>query len=464
MNNQPTDQSKTTRARGRGHSLNRSARLYLLHAALLTASLAIYGLFFNLAIEALGYSREFLGTLNGLSIAVAAVLSVPLWWLVSRIGLRQALALSAVLQALSVVLIAWMPTTGLLLLAVALTGMAATLFQVSAPPFMMAHSDAATRDHLFSANQAINVGVAGVATFFAGQLKAGLGGLLDVDAESALAYRATFGVAGIGLFISILPLLFIHRSQRRDKPDAGNSSPTNVAPVGAPTRPPELPPGADFWLARLPGMRWLLARLPEPIPGFVRQPALVVPLLISPLLISFGAALLIQYLNLFFKDQFAISDIVLGRIFAAIGITTGFAALAGPIISTRIGKIWTIVLTQLLSIPFLLLMGFVPVLSVAIGAALARGAFFNMGSPLYDAFAMERTDESARPIVIGLINGAYTVGYLIAPRISTHVQERVGFAPLFVATALFYAAAAAANYLLFIRKAPVQSSAAITSQ
>ena len=28
-----------------------------------------------------------------------------------------------------------------------------------------------------------------------------------------------------------------------------------------------------------------------------------------------------------------------------------------------------------------------------------------MGTPLYDAFAMERADESARPAVIGMING-----------------------------------------------------------
>lgn len=468
MRNASPHQSKTPPRSGifaRWHYLNRSARLYLLHAALLTASLAIYGLFFNLAIEALGYSREFLGTLNGLSIAVAAVLSVPLWWLVTRIGLRQALAISAVLQALSALLIAWTPTTALLLIAVGFTGMAATMFQVSAPPFMMAQSDATTRDHLFSANAAINVGLAGVATFFAGQLKAWLATQLSVGAESQLAYRATFAIAGVGLLISILPLLFIGSEKRQALPRDVDETPTGVSPeITAPVRAPELPPRPDFWLARLPGVRWLLTRLPEPIPGFIRRPGQVVPLLISPLLISFGAALLIQYLNLFFKDQFAISDIVLGRIFAAIGITTGLAALAGPIISTRIGKIWTIVLTQLLSIPFLVLMGFVPILSVAIGAALARGAFFNMGSPLYDAFAMERTDEAARPIVIGLINGAYTIGYLVAPLVSTRVQTQLGFAPLFAATALFYAAAACANYLLFIRNAQAQRSQTITSQ
>jgi MFS family permease len=55
-----------------------------------------------------------------------------------------------------------------------------------------------------------------------------------------------------------------------------------------------------------------------------------------------------------------------------------------------------------------------------------------------------------RPIVIGLVNGAYTAGYLFAPLISTNIQSRYGFAPLFVATTICYLSAMLANYWLFI--------------
>src|SRR5438128_10494741 len=136
-------------------ALSRPARLYLLHAALLTSSLAISGLFFNLAIGALGYSRPFLGLLNTVSIGVAAALSLPLWWLAARVGLRWALLASAALQTASALIFALWPATAPLLAASALTGVAAVLFQVSAPPFMMRHSDADSRDHLFTANAAI---------------------------------------------------------------------------------------------------------------------------------------------------------------------------------------------------------------------------------------------------------------------------------------------------------------------
>jgi MFS family permease len=195
----------------------------------------------------------------------------------------------------------------------------------------------------------------------------------------------------------------------------------------------------------------LVGQAPAPWRELARHPAPLLKLLASPALISVGAALLIPYLNLFFKQRFVVSDPALGAIFAALGITTGVAALAGPALSARIGKIRTVVVSQALSLPFLAALGLAPELGLAVGAALARAALFNMGSPLYDAFAMERTDEAARPAVIGLINGAYSLGYAVAPLISTRIQQYYGFGPLFTITIVCYALAVFAKYWFFVR-------------
>lgn len=428
----------------RWRRLSRPARLYLLHAALLTSSLAIWGLFFNLAIIALGYPIRFLGLLNTVSIGVAAALSLPLWWLATRMGARRALLASAVLQVISALLFALWPAVGPLLLSVSLAGVAAVLFQVSAPPFMMRHSEPNARDHLFSANTAINIGLAGVGSLVAGELPGVFGPLLGVAPESATAYRAAFVVAAVGLALSLVPLLLIREraaldgAEQRERSDGRRT---------ARAEDRSAPPDQRAPIARRP----LISRLPEPWRGIVRRPWPLLRLLIPPFLISCGAALLIPYLNLFFKQRFAVADNLLGLIFAGLNIATGGAALIGPLLSIRIGKIRTVALTQALSIPFLLALGFVPMLWVAVGAAMVRGALFNMGTPLYDAFAMERTDTDARPTVIGLIYGAYSAGYLIAPTISTLVQERYGFAPLFVATTVCYGLTVLANYWLFVR-------------
>jgi MFS family permease len=407
----------------RWRQLRPPARLYLLHAALLTSSLAIVGLLFNLAVLALGFSLDFLGLLNTVSFAAAAVLSIPLLWLVTRVSLRSALLASATLQIASVLLLALVPAAPALLLSGGLGGAAAVLFQVSAPPFMMRQSDAATRDHLFSANAAILIGFAGLGSLIAGRLPGLAARLLGVTAESGLAYRAAFGITGVGLVVSILPLLLLS--------EAGKAEEANLqSPIPNPQSP--IPPS---W-------RTLL-----------RHPAPLLKLVISPALISIGAALLIPYLNLFFKQRFTVTDSRLGLIFAGLGLATALAALAGPALSNRLGKIRTIVLTQALALPFLALMGVTPLLGVAVVAALARSALFNMGTPLYDAFAMERTDEAARPVVIGVINGAYSIGYLFAPLVSTQIQAAYGFTPLFVITLLCYTLAVLAKYWFFVRDA-----------
>jgi MFS family permease len=408
----------------RWRHLRRPARLYLLHTALLTTSLAIIGLLFNLAVLALGFSIDFLGLLNTVSFAAAAVLSVPLLWLVTRMSLRLALLISATLHIASVLLLTLFPVAPALLISGGLAGAAAVLFQISAPPFMMRQSNGATRDHLFSANAAILLGFAGFGSLIAGRLPGLAAQMLGVDAESGLAYRAAFAVAGVGLVLAILPLLLLseagnmHTAQRLDQPRIPN--PVLPAPVS-----------------------W---------PGLLRNPAPLVKLLISPALVSIGAALLIPYLNLFFKQRFAVADAQLGLIFAGLGLATALAALAGPALSARLGKIRTIVLTQALALPFLALLGATPLLGVAVGAALARSALFNMGAPLYDAFAMERTDEAARPAVIGMINGAYSIGYLFAPLVSTQIQAAYGFTPLFVITLICYSLAVLAKYWFFVRK------------
>src|SRR5689334_11686621 len=269
----------------RWRQLRPAARLYLLHAALLTSSLAIIGLLFNLAVLALGFSLDFLGLLNTVSFATATLLSVPLLWLVTQVSLRVALLASAALQIASVLLLAFVPIAPALLLSSGLGGAAAVLFQVSAPPFMMRQSDSNTRDHLFSANTAILIGFAGLGSLLAGRLPGLAAQMLGVGAESGLAYRAAFAVAGAGVMLSILPLLLLSEAPDREPPTINQQQPINPQPL----TPNSQSPIPDAWR------------------DLLRDPAPLVKLLISPALISIGAALLIPYLNLFFKQRFAVT-------------------------------------------------------------------------------------------------------------------------------------------------------------
>ncbi|WP_165774745.1 MFS transporter [Candidatus Viridilinea mediisalina] len=408
-------------------SITTAARRYLVYTALLTGGLAISALFFNLLLLALGYDQQslhlpflgawsILGLMHSLPAFAAALSSLPLWWLVSRYGPRFGLVGGALLAAASLLGMALWPTPVSMLAWACLGGPAAVLFQVSAAPFMMRHSGPHERAMLFSLSAGLMIGVAGLGSLVGGFLPALLGAWLDVPTQSAMVYRSTFGVAACFVLLAPIPLL-------RLPPDGAvlPETPTRQLHVGN-----ELRKLWDFGRAAL-------------------------PFVVSPLLISCGAALLIPFLNLYLRQRFGAPDAALGFIFAMIGIATGAATLLAPWLARRFGAMGSVVLTQALAIPCLLLLAVAPNLWLAAGIALTRAALMNMAAPLYEAYAMEHTAEAARPIVIGLINGAFSAGYIIGPALSAQVQRDYGFGPLFIATACLYAAGAWANYLIFLR-------------
>lgn len=406
--------------------LTPDARCYLWYMALLTAGLSLYSLFFNLLLLALGYDQQLLplpflgelsllGLLNSIPVLTSALSSLPLWLLVSRWGPRPALIAGTLLTAITLLGTALWPAPLSMLAWIALSGPAAVLYQVGGAPFMLRHSRPEDRDLLFSLSAGLTIIVGGVSSLIGGQLPALLGPLLNVAPQSAELYRVMFGIAAILTVVALLPLL--------------RAEATRLA-VDAPTV------GASSALSRT---------------ALFSAVRIALPFMISPLFISCGASLFIPFLNLYFRQQYAASDAALGLIFALIGFATGAATLATPLLARRLGKMGSVVLSQILGIPCLLLLAIAPNLWSAALIALARGALMNMTSPLYDAFTMERTPESARPIVIGLIGAAFSVGYIVGPTVSAEIQRVYGFGPIFFATATFYACAALANYLIFVR-------------
>ena len=168
------------------------------------------------------------------------------------------------------------------------------------------------------------------------------------------------------------------------------------------------------------------------------------------ILIGFGAALLIPYLNVFFKYRFNVSDSLLGILFSLSSLLIGVGSLLAPRLSTLLsGKIRAVVATQYSSLVFLLMLGFAPFLWMSSLGFLARTALMNMSAPLYSAYCMERTPEEHQGLVNSVLNLSWNMGWAVGPFISGIVQEQYGFGPLFIATTLLYAAASTLIWIFF---------------
>ncbi len=404
-------------------SFSRPARLFLIMTMLDGVIYSAWQLFFNFYMLQSGYSREFLGLVNSMPSAAALVFGLLVGRFSDRIGRKPALMIGIGASTVCMLTEVTVRVPAFIVVAAFFNGIFNSLFIVSQAPLMMKLSDTQNRTMLFSLNYGLQTMSGAIGNIFAGQLPGLFAVILNVQEHSATAYQAVL-VASILLGTTcLLPLWLMKEPHSQASVEAAD------APLSSPAQASK-PPAAK----RLtPALMAMTARMTAP-----------------QIVIGFGAAILIPYMNVFLKDRFSISDSLLGILFSLSSLLIGVGSIVAPRLSTRLGgKVRAIVATQSVSLAFLLLAGFAPALWLSSIGYLLRTALMNMASPLYSAFCMERTPEQHQGLVNSILNLSWNIGWAVGPYVSGVVQESYGFAPLFIATALLYGIAVALTWVFF---------------
>ena len=168
------------------------------------------------------------------------------------------------------------------------------------------------------------------------------------------------------------------------------------------------------------------------------------------LIIGFGAAILIPYLNVFLRQKFAISDDLLGTIFALSSMVVFMGSLVTPwLVKVTRSRIIPTVMTQSSSIAFLFLLGFSPVLWIAAVSLLMRNVLMQMSSPLLENYAMMISSPEEQGAITSVRGMGWQTGQAIGIFVSGLVQTRFGFSPLFITTGLLYTLATVLIWVFF---------------
>jgi MFS family permease len=405
-------------------SFSKPARLFLVATILDGIVFSVWWLFFNFYILERGFSREFLGMVNAAPSLAALLLGLPLGLLSDRIGQKKAMILGVGVYILAIGVEVTAAAPALILIAAFIGGGANTLYFLSQAPFMMKASRPDNRTLLFSLNFGLVTLSGAVGNLFAGQLPALFGNLLNIPADSAGAYQAVLLSAVALSSLTLIPLAMIREAQTSSQVESvvPNTS-THITQLSQ-------PPSNSLIRTLTNVTTWKLS--------------------FPNLLLGFGAAILIPYMNVFFREQFSISDQALGVLFSLSSLMVGIGSIIGP----RLADAWSsriraVVITQGLSLLFLLMIGFSPYLWLAAIGYLIRGTLMNMAVPLFNAFAMEQVSEREQATVNSVKETAWQFGWAIGPYISGVVQEYYGFTPLFVVTAILYAISTLATWIFF---------------
>jgi MFS family permease len=391
-----------------------NARLYLLNVIFSGISMGVFRLLFNFYALSLGFDEALLGRLVTTSSLTALLVALPAGYLADMIGRKRSLVVGGLLNGLAIAGMVIFPYEGAFYVLNVVTGFAQSIMTITMAPFLMENSGDDERTYLFSFGHGLQMLSAFAGNWVGGYLPGWFGIWQNVSATDTVAYGWSVAAVSLMFAMSVIPLLFLRRNRM----------------VGE--------------------ARSVFA----PINYAVENPRLLGKLVMPMLITSIGAGLVMPFMNVFFRVVHNQPDPVIGTLFAWGSLAMGIGLLTAPVLADRFGKIQVVVVSQALSVPFLILLGFSPWFWLSAGAYYVRLTLMNLSNPVFQTFVMESVEPEARATVASLTSMAWSFGWAFSPTISGELQVSYGFGPPFLGTIVLYIVAITMYWVFFWRGQP----------
>ena len=155
---------------------------------------------------------------------------------------------------------------------------------------------------------------------------------------------------------------------------------------------------------------------PVPHQAVIRSRGVVAKLSALFALDSFAGGLIVQsILAWWFYRRFGLNPAVIGSIFFGANILAGISALAAAWLAKRFGLLNTMVFTHLPSNVLLLLIPFMPTLTLAVTVLLLRFSISQMDVPTRQSYLIAVLKPEERTAAAGITGVARTTGAALAP-------------------------------------------------
>jgi len=409
-------------------------RLFTLNAQKLIASniLRAFGwgisqTLFNLYLISLGYSNAFIGGLMSINAFTMAICSLVMGAYVSRAGTRNSLILALLISLIASSSQILFPLPPVLLMAAMLSGLGSATLNVALGPFMTKCSTPYERTHLFGTSQSATI----LSSFFANTLAGFLPGLFAITfgfpIDSAITFQMALICQILPLTLGIIPILLV-REMEYPQPTGTGSKLGSTEPV----------------LQK--DVRKLLLKF-----GIVNA------------FIGLGAGFVIPYLNIFFWEFYNLPTFMVGLVQGLGSLSVAAGVFLSPVLSTRIGKVKTVLVTQSLSLPFLFFIATIINPYVAIASYIFRVVLMNASGPVDNALRMELTPEAYRPQMSAVSSFAWNFPWAFSTLVTGPLYDQGLYLIPFWFTLTSYSAATIL-YATFFRNIEKQQNSALTQK
>ncbi|MBI4328462.1 MAG: MFS transporter [Chloroflexi bacterium] len=388
---------------------SRNARLFLAYSLLAGLGTGIWGVMFNLYLLRMGFPVTFIGTFWLVNMLSHGAASLPAGFIADRFGRRRAFFIATLLSVTAQGSLLFTLEPSIILVLAAIAGFGEAFHGVTGAPFMMENSEPQERPHLFSLNASFLQ-----LSNFGGSLA---GGLLPLLWATTLGIPPVDPSAARWALVTGLPLT-----------------------LGA--------------LLPLVFMREKSVELAESLKDlitlrYVVHFRIVMQLTLLSLVVGVAFGLTVRFFNIFFQDIFKATYSQVGTILAMGALAGAGSILISPVVAQRWGQVKGILVTQVLSIPLLLMIAFLPSLSAVTVFFLVRGAVYSIGLPLRNQLSMEFIGSKERGTTAGFTHTAFDVGGGLGAGLAGLLITGTGFTSAFTVAATLILVPAILYYVFF---------------
>jgi len=416
----------------------RNARLYLVSNALSGVTAGIFLVLYNLYLVSLGYGPAFIGVELFVLTIGAGLAIFPAGICVDRFSGKSILIWSSVLIGGAGVgqILFRQPLS--LLISAFIAGIGLAFILVVNAPFLTRNSAPEERPYLFSFNI-----VLGLVTTVVGKV---IGGGLPIWLRSVSvlmaplppwltawlaqqpvprSYQLALLLAGIIAGPSFIPLFLMSD----DPPRASVVPRSRLSPLAQ-----NAGAGKPSLLQHIKSVRTFL----HPIHAKALFSSPIFLLTLVQVFIGLGAGLFIPYTNLYFVLHLKASSWLFGLIDGGATALTALFTLAAPFLAIRLGRVNSIALTQLASIPLLLAIGLTSYLPLAAALYLFRQPLMDMSMGVLQVFSMEAVPEERRGMANSSYQASFQVAWALTASLGGIIIMRLGYPPIFIGGAICY--------------------------
>ena len=398
--------------------LSRNVRLVLLAAALQGFAISgIYGVLLNLFILRLGHGPEFVGLVNGTGLLASALFCLPASAVGRRFGSRRAMLAGIALIALGYVAL---PLTQLLPLALTPYALVAAyltanlgnaLKGVNVIPYVMSATRPEARSHAFSLQHAITPGAAFLGSLTGGLLPAFFAGRLGTAVTDPLPYGIALLVGAVGLLPAVVAIMAAEDVDGQAVRPAAPRVPASTATA--------MPLGLMLIMSAL-----LLIRVA-------------------------GDRSVSIYFNVYMDDALGVPTALIGTVTAIGQVLAIPAALAAPLLTTRLGNGRSYALTALLMSLVLLPLALIPAWPAAAFSYIGLTSLISLARPAVIVHQQSLVPVEWRSTMAGVTQMGVSIGASGVAYLGGYLAGTAGYRAVFLMGSVLVFAGAALFWAYF---------------